>query len=417
MSTIAIIATMDTKGKEAVYLRDEINKTDHETILINVGIMEDATVGTPTVTNVDIAKAAGYDLEEVRAQCRSKEYGRVHGMRIMSKGLRETLVNFYESNKIDGTIGIGGAQGMNICTPAMKALPTGVPTLVVSTIASGQNTFGPFVGTKDMVLMHSVCDIVDSSLLRLVLDNAAGAIGGMVDRAADRSSITASTTGDSLIVGATMLGTTTPGVSVAKEFLEQDDIDVVVFHPNGVGGMAMEDLIQEGYFDGILDLTTVELREWVVGGKYASDETRLDAAATTGTPQVVSVGGVDQIQCGPPETLSESYRSRQTHQHNQNTVTVRANEEELRETAQIMAEKLNKSIGPVEVYLPEKGVSSVDREGEALYAPEYNRAMFDELEEYLRDDIPITRLDAHINDPEFGERAASALHEMLFTKS
>lgn len=414
MSTIAIIATMDTKGEEAVYLRNEISKMDHKTILINVGIMEDATAGTPTITNMDIAEAAGYDLEEVRRQCRSEEYGRVHGMRIMSKGLRETLVSLHERGEIDGTIGIGGAQGMNISTPAMKALPTGVPTLVVSTIASGKNTFGPFVGTKDMTLMHSVCDIVDSSLLRLVLDNAAGAIGGMVDRAPDQSSTKFPTTEDTLIVGATMLGTTTPGVTAAKELLEQDEVDVVVFHPNGVGGMAMEDLIREGYFDGILDLTTVELREWVVGGKYASDDTRLNAAAETGTPQVVSVGGVDQIQCGPPETLSDDYRSRQTHQHNQNTVTVRANGEELKETARIMAEKLNKSVGAVEVYLPEKGVSSVDQEGEALYAPEYNRAMFDELEEHLRDDIPLRRVDAHINDPEFGESAASALQEMLF---
>lgn len=415
MSTITVIATMDTKGAEAVYLRDKIAETGHDSELLDVGIMSPPATGDPSITSTEIAAAAGHDLEDVRKQCRSENYGRVHGMRIMSEGLRKTLVNRYNQDTLDGAIGIGGAQGMNICTPAMKGLPTGVPTLVVSTIASGKNEFAPFVGTKDMTLMHSVCDIVDSSLLRSILDNAAGAIAGMVTQATTRDAIRSETERESLIVGATMLGTTTPGVSAAKELLEQDDVDVVVFHPNGVGGMAMEDLIRDQYFDGVLDLTTIELREWVVGGKYASDETRLDAAADIGVPQVVSVGGVDQIQCGPPETLSENYRSRQTHQHNQNTVTVRANAEELRKTARIMASKLNKSNGPVEVYLPEQGVSSVDRKGEALYAPKYNQAMFAELEEHLRDDIPVTRLDAHINDPEFGRKTASALRKLLFS--
>jgi len=332
-------------------------------------------------------------------------------MEIMSEGLRAVLVDRWKAGELDGVISIGGAQGMNISTPGMQALPTGVPTLAVSTIASGQNTVGPFVGTKDMTLTHSVADIVESPVMDSVLDNAAGAIAGMVGRLEARG--TPLYEPEAGVIGATMLGTTTPGVTAGREYLESAGREVVTFHPNGVGGMAMENLVREGYFDGLLDLTTVELREWVVDGKYASDETRLDAAAETGTPQVVSVGGVDQIQCGPPETLSDDYRSRKTHQHNQNTVTVRANAAELRETARVMAEKLNRASGPVHVYLPERGVSAVDREGAPLYDPEANAAMYDELADRLEGSVGCTRVDAHINDPEFGEVAAQKLEEFL----
>lgn len=411
MSTIAVIATLDTKGREAAYLRDQIEETPHETLLIDVGVMGDPAAGDPDISNAEVAKAAGEDLIKMRAEAREEKLDRVHAMRIMSDGLRAVLTDRWSEGEVRGAISIGGAQGMNITTPAMQALPTGVPTLVVSTIASGKNTFGPFVGRKDMTLMHSVCDIVESPLLETVLDNAAGAISGMVNRATDRDDLFAET--ETTIIAATMLGTTTPGVTAARELLERDGCEVVVFHPNGVGGMAMEDLIRQGYFDGVLDLTTVELREWVVDGKYASDETRLDAAAATGTPQVVSVGGVDQIQCGPPETLSQEYSSRKAHQHNQNTVTVRANATELRETARLLAKKLNRATGPVRVYLPEKGVSAVDKEGEPLYDPEANQAMYDELKRHLDDDVPITCVDAHINDSEFGEQAAKDLQKIM----
>lgn len=411
MSTIAIVATMDTKGTEAVHLRDAVSEGPHDTVLIDVGVMDDPVDGEPTVTNHEVATAAGEDLERMRERAREEDLDRVHAMRIMSDGLREILINRWEAGELHGVVSIGGAQGMNITTPAMQALPTGVPTLVVSTIASGKNTFGPFVETKDMTLMHSVTDVVKSPLLDTILDNAAGAISGMVDRASRRGDPLERT--DTTIVAATMLGTTTPGVTAAKEYLEREDCEVVVFHPNGVGGMAMEELVRDGYFDAVLDLTTVELREWVVDGKYAGDETRLDAAVEAGVPQVVSVGGTDQIQCGPPETLSAEYSQRRTHQHNQNTVTVRANAGELRETARVMAKKLNRATAPVRVYLPERGVSAVDREGEPLYHPEANRTMYDELEASLDDRVYVERVDAHINDEAFGHRAASGLLDLL----
>jgi uncharacterized protein (UPF0261 family) len=411
MPTIAVVATLDTKGAEAAYLAERIRETGTAVTLVDVGIMGDPEEVTPDIENYEVAAAADREIEQMRTEAHEETLDRVHAMRIMSEGLREVLLELYATDELDGAISIGGAQGMNITTPGMQALPTGIPTLVVSTIASGKNTFGPFVGTKDMTLMHSVCDIVESPLLETILDNAAGAITGMVARASDRAGALGAE--DSRIVAATMLGTTTPGVSVACELLEDDGYETVVFHPNGVGGMAMEDLIRQGYFDGVLDLTTVELREWVVSGKYASDETRLDAACEAGVPQVVSVGGTDQIQCGPPETLSEEYRTRKTHQHNQNTVTVRANAAELRETARLMAEKLNKANGPVQVYLPEQGVSAVDRTGQPLFDPEANEAMYDELESRLHNEVPVIRVNAHINDPDFGERAANGLKSIM----
>lgn len=411
MTRIAVVATLDTKGVEADYLRERIERGDQETLLVDVGVLGEPTAGEPDVTNADVAAATGEDIEEMRRRAEEDDLDRVHAMRTMSEGLQSVLQREWANERLSGVVGIGGAQGMNICTPAMQALPTGVPTLVVSTIASGKNTFGPFVGTKDMTLMHSVADVVESPLTDSVLDNAAGAISGMASRFADRGMPLFA--GTENVIGATMLGTTTPGVTAAREYLERDGWGVVTFHPNGVGGMAMEDLVREGYFDGLLDLTTVELREWVVDGKYASDETRLDAAAETGTPQVVSVGGVDQIQCGPPETLPDEYRSRKTHQHNQNTVTVRANADELRETARVMARKLNRSTGPVHVYLPERGVSAVDREGEPLFDLEADHAMFEELEACLDDDIPVTWVDAHINDVAFGETAAAGLMDLM----
>lgn len=411
MSRIAVVATLDTKGVEASYLCERIETDGFATLLVDVGVMDDPVEGEPDVTNYEIADAAGENLDDMRAKAHAESLDRVHAMRIMSEGLVPILQAAWQDDRIAGAVGIGGAQGLNICTPAFKRLPTGVPTLAVSTIVSGRNEFGPFVGTKDMTLMHSVADIVDSPLVNSVLDNAAGAITGMARRLEDRDGPLFDPGAE--VIGATMLGTTTPGVTAGRELLESHGREVVTFHPNGVGGMAMESLVREGYFDGLLDLTTVELREWVVDGTYAGGESRLDAAAETGTPQVVSVGGVDQIQAGPPDSLSDDYRTRKTHQHNQNMVTVRANAEELRETARLMARKLNRSTGPVHVYLPERGVSAVDREGAPLYDPEANTAMFDELEAALDPSVGLTRVDAHINDEMFGEAAAQGLEELI----
>jgi len=248
------MATMDTKGTKAVYLRDRIEEGPHDAALIDVGVMDDPNAGEPEVTNHEMAAAAGEDLDAVGRRAGEEELDRVHAMRIMSEGLESVLLDRWEAGHLAGAIGIGGPQGMNITATATQGLPRGVPTLAVSTIASGRNRFGPFVGTKDMTLLHSVTDVVRSPLMDSILDSAAGAISGTVDRASGRDSPL--TESDATIIGATMLGTTSPGVETAKALLEREDCEVVVFHANGVGGMAMEDLARQGYFDAVLDLTT-----------------------------------------------------------------------------------------------------------------------------------------------------------------
>jgi uncharacterized protein (UPF0261 family) len=291
----------------------------------------------------------------------------------------------------------------------MRALPIGFPKLMVSTVASGYAQFGTYVGTKDLLMMHSVVDILGLNLFsRMILSNAAGAIMGMVERGRkiDKS--------EKKQIGMTIYGTTTPGCMVAKAYLESKGFEVVAFHPNGTGGKAMEEMIEEGILNGVLDMTTHELTDELVGGLHRAGPNRLEGAGRKGIPQVVVPGSIDFIVTGPASSLPPEYRNRKYIAHNPSMSLVRTSSEEMKMVGKIMASKLNEARGPTIVMIPLRGFSYPNRKGEALYDEEGNQAFINTLKRDLKG-VKVIEVDAHINDPEFANEAAQTM-EKLFSK-
>ncbi|MCE5283169.1 MAG: Tm-1-like ATP-binding domain-containing protein, partial [Deltaproteobacteria bacterium] len=304
----------------------------------------------------------------------------------------------YGDGRFKGILSIGGAQGTDIGTAVMRALPFGVPKFMVSTVASGRATFGPFVGTKDVTIMHSVADIQGINFItQRVFDNAAAAVCGMVLNGTAGGVSTSRTP-----VALSMLGTVTQGAMKAKRLLAEKGYDAVAFHQNGTGGIAMEDLIREGAFRGVLDLNLHELGDSVVGGLHAAiRDDRLTAAGTLGIPQVVVPGSINYAVLGPLATLPPEMLKRRYIVHNSFLTLVRLSREEMEKAAVLMAGRLNRAKGPTHVFIPLRGFSYPDHEGRAHWDPGLNEAFIRTLKSRLSPSIPCDELDWHINDEAF----------------
>lgn len=391
--TILIVGTLDTKEDEVLFCRDRVKEKGHDVLLMDAGILHDPKV-TPDINRLQVAKAGG--AGDLNALAASGEKGRC--IQTMIHGAAIEAARLYKIGAFQGVLGIGGAQGTAICSSAMRALPMGVPKLIVSTIASGRATFGPFVGTKDVTFMHSVADIQGLNFLtKRILTNAAAAICGMVEVFEEGTPRTRQKT-----VALSMLGTTTRGALRAKDMLEDHGFEVVAFHQNGTGGIAMEDLIREKAFQGVLDLNLHEIGDRWYGGLHgAIRPDRLEAAGTMGIPQAVAPGSINYVVLGPLEQLSPEIRARKLIVHNPTLTLVRLTPEELREVGRVTAEKLNLSTGPTRVFIPLRGFCDPDREGFPHWDPEGNEAFIESLAEAIRPDIPVVKLDAHINEPGF----------------
>jgi uncharacterized protein (UPF0261 family) len=328
----------------------------------------------------------------------------------MMRGAEAVTRELCEQGKFMGVISIGGAQGTDIACTAMRALPTGVPKLVVSTVASGKATFGSYVGTKDITMMHSVADMQGLNFLtKRILKNAAGAICGMMENLEEKL-----LRPEKIPVAMSMLGTTTPGALRCKSIVEGRGFEVVTFHQNGTGGIAMEDMIREGAFEGVLDLNLHEIGDRFVGGLHgAIREDRLEAAGALGIPQVVVPGSINYVVLGPLDGLRAEWRSRRLIVHNPNLTLVRLSPDELRSVGRIVAEKLNRAKGPTHFFIPLRGFSYPDRENHPHWDPEGNQAFIDSLKASLNPSIPLTELDAHINDPEFIDPVAEVFLSMM----
>lgn len=399
--SILIVATLDTKGMEVQYLKGLIEDKGYPAMVMDTGILG-APPFQPDISNVEVAQAAGTPIEKL---IRSKDRGRA--IQAMAEGSKRLVQQLYKEGKIDGIIGLGGAQGTEIGTAAMRALPIGFPKLMVSTIASGFAQFGTYVGTKDLLMMHSVVDILGlNAFSRCILSNAAGAIVGMVGRGIKIERP------EKEQIGMTIYGTTTPGCMVAKAYLESKGFEVVAFHPNGTGGRAMEEMVEEGILNGVLDMTTHELMDELVGGLHRAGPSRLEAAGRKGIPQVVVPGSIDFIVCGPEKFLPPEYRNRRYVAHNPSITLVRANGEEMERIGKIMASKLNQTKGPTIVMIPLRGFSYPNRKGEPLYDEEGNQAFLRSLKENLAG-VRVIEIDAHINDPEFANSAAQTMERLL----
>ena len=410
MPKILLIATLDTKLEEALYIKKKIESFRQKVLLANTGVFLPFNEESADIKGEDIVKVGcGLTIEELR----TKNKG--FSIESITKGIKKITRELYEEGIISGVISIGGAQGTDIGTSAMKELPFGVPKFMVSTVASGKATFGPFVGTKDMIIMHSVCDIQGLNIVtRKVFDNAAAAICGMVMDKSKKTDNNAERKGS---IAVSMLGTTTPGALYAKKLLEAKGYDFVAFHQNGTGGIAMEEMISEGLFKGVLDINLHEIGDRYYGGLHgAIREGRLESAAKKRVPQVIAPGSINYTVQGSYNELSEEMKKRKLIVHNSFLTLVRLTPEELIEVAKITAKKINLSTGYVHVYIPLKGFSYPDTEGREHWDPEGNAAFIENLKENLRKDIPYDELDMHINDTEFIDIAVNKLFSFLGEK-
>jgi uncharacterized protein (UPF0261 family) len=282
---------------------------------------------------------------------------------------------------------------------------------MVSTIACGTTTFGPFVGTKDVTMMHSVVDVQGiNPLITRIFQNAAAAICGMVknDITRDKEQM------NGKAVAMSMLGTTTPGALRAKELLEKKGFQVVAFHQNGTGGIAMEDLIREGLFKGVLDINLHELADLVAGGLHAAiKDYRLESASKAGSPQIIAPGSIDYTVQGPVDSLSSEMKKRKYIVHNPTLTLVRLSNDEIREVAKLLANKINQAKDLVKVFLPLKGFSYPNREGLELWDPEGNKVFLNTFKEYIASSIPVEEVNAHINDRQFIDRVVASFLKMV----
>ena len=409
--TVALVCALDTKGDEARFVRDLIAERGLDVLTIDTGVIGEPRF-TPEVHAAEVAHAGGSSLEALRQQA---DRGAAIG--VMAKGAAATVAQLHRQGRIHGVIGLGGSAGTAIASSAMRALPVGVPKVLVSTVASGN--VAPYVGTKDIALMYSVVDVAGiNRLSRAVLTNAAGAICGAVEAAAQLEAQPA--TDEKPLLAASMFGNTTKLVDAARGQLEQAGYEVLVFHATGSGGQTMEGLIRDGFIRGVLDVTTTEWADELCGGVFSAGPTRLDAAGERGIPQVIAPGCLDMVNFGGMETVPAHYRDDQTRRFyvwNPQVTLMRTTPEENARLGRILAEKANAAKGPVQIFLPLKGVSildSVTDEGpQPFWWPEADKSLFDAIKATIQKNIPVHELDVNVNDPQFAQATATALLGML----
>jgi uncharacterized protein (UPF0261 family) len=326
----------------------------------------------------------------------------------MAEGSTRVLKRLYEEGRFRGVLGLGGAQGTEICTSAMRALPLGVPKVMVSTVASGQTPFGIYTGTRDITMMHSVVDILGVNFLtRRILGNAAGAVVGMAEAAL------LEVENPRVKVGITIYGTTTPGGLAAKALLEDRGYEVIAFHPNGAGGSAMEELATEGSLDGLLDLTTHEVTDELFGGIHAGNSERLVAAGRAGVPRLLVPGSADFMTFAELGKVPKAYQGHPSVPHNPHITLVRANVDQMARLAIVVAERLNQSRGPAAVAIPARGFSFYNREDLIFFDAKANRAYSETLKARLSSHIPVYEFDVHINDPGFAAEIVPLLGGLM----
>lgn len=399
MKTIALIGALDTKGPEYAFVKHEIERRGQRAFVINTGVIDEPTLSAD-VSAAEVAQAGGVPLTELR-----KRADRTEAMQVMTRGIALLARNLYDAGKFDAVLALGGGNGTVIATSAMRALPLGVPKVMVSTLASGD--VKAYVGTSDILMMHSVVDVSGVNRISArIYANAVGAVVGMVET--EPPMIKAKP-----MIAASMFGNTTPAVNHARETLEKTGYEVLVFHATGTGGATMEQLIRDGYFEGVLDLTTTEWADELVGGVLAAGETRLDGASEKGVPQVIAPGCLDMVNFWARSTVPEKFSDRLFYEWNPNITLMRTTVEENTRLGKILAEKANKSSAPVAFFLPLQGVSQLDAPGKDFWDPAADRALYDALKQNVRAGIPVYELDNNINDDAFVDAMTGKLLEMM----
>jgi len=402
--TIACVATLDTKGREIEYISNILRKRGHHVLTIDTGILDESSI-TPDITRHEVAKATNMELKEIIAlgdqgKCAEK----------MTEGAVKVIKDLYTSGKIDGIISIGGGMGTGISTTAMRELPVGFPKLMVSIMVAKGGTQW-YVGTKDIVLVPSVCDIQGlNRLSRKILANAAGAIAGMVEMAGEKE---VKDFPEKPMVVMSENGTTTKcGVKV-KAMLEGKGFEVVIFAGAGVGGRCQEEFIRDNPVAGVIELSIYEVTGELLGAASKSGPERLETAGDKGIPQLITPGSVNFVAFLGPETVPPHYKDRQLLSHNPQSTLMRVNAQEFELAGKVIADKLNRAKGPVRILIPTRGFSSVDQEGKPFYDPQTDRVLIDSLKRHLKASIPVREIEAHMNDQIFAEAVVKEFLQIM----
>src|SRR5262245_52282176 len=379
---VILVGTLDTKGVEFQFVRDLLQAQGLDTLVIDAGVLGPPQV-TPDITREKVFAAAGISLEAV-----IKANDRGQAVELAATGAAKLVVQLHANGKVDGIVSLGGPAVTTIGTTAMRALPFGVPKLMVSTLASGQ--VKPYVGVRDIMMMYSVVDISGlNRISRTVLTNAAKAMAGMVHSGVQ----TSISSDDKPLITATMFGVTTPVVEAARKMVETAGYEVLVFHATGTGGMTMEAFIKDGLIQGVLDITTTELADELVGGTLTAGLDRLTAAGLQGVPQVISVGALDMVNFGTPDSVPGKFNGRRFYQHNPTVTLMRTTPEENDQLGKEIAHKASAAKGPTAILVPKRGVSAIDREGQPFWWPEADQALFASLKLWCSPKVKLMETD------------------------
>lgn len=396
MGKVVIVATLDTKGPEVAYLRDRLNGLGVETVVVDSGIVGEPVGIVPDVSHDDLAQRAGITLAHLQA---SGTRGRA--VEIMRGLVTGWVREHFAAGQLVGGISIGGV-GSVMGAAAIQEMPVGIPKIVVAPTASGHHEFGPYVGTKDVMVVHSVVDILGlNPVATTIFDNVAAAMYGMLLKG---HPLTAPEPGQQF-VATTMLGNTTKAVGALKDRLAESGIETVVFHSNGVGGPAMEELASEGQFVGVIDYTTNEINDPLVGGIHNGGPDRLRRIGLLGLPQVLVPGCMD-FSVWAAGSVPEHMSDRPVYDHNPEYTLVLATHKEKAQLGRIFAERVNESTAEVRILMPMRGLSIPAVPGGVFWDPEGDALFLASLRATLRDDIPVQEVDLHINDPQLGRLAA-----------
>lgn len=397
---ILIAGTLDTKGEELLFLRRCLEAAGASTRVVDFGVLGDPMF-TPDVAKEEIAACAG---ESAAALREAGDRGR--SVAAMQRGFAAWCRSGPDLPA--GVISIGGSAGTAIATAGMREFPIGLPKVMVSTMASGD--VRPYVGTSDIVMMYSVADFTGlNRLTRTILTNAAHAAAGMCSIGAGARSETSERT----LLAATMFGVTTPCVNRVKELVEAAGYELLVFHATGTGGQAMEKLVRDGFIKGVLDITTTELADELVGGVLSAGPHRLEAAGAVGVPQVVSLGALDMVNFGAPQTVPERFRGRLFYPHNPAVTLMRTTPEENAQLGEILGRKLSAARGPVTLLLPLGGVSAIDAPGKPFHDAAADEQLFAAVRRSAGANVKLVEYAGHINDEAFARQIVAELLPML----
>ena len=403
MKTVALVGTFDSKGTEYQYIKELLEKLDLNVFTIHTGVFESAFV--PDVDVAEIAAEADEDIASIR-----KRNDRAYATEVLSRGLKRLLPKLFAKGLFDGVLSFGGTGGTSLVAPGMRQLPIGIPKLIVSTVASGDTSV--YVGTSDIMMMPSIVDVSGlNKISKRIFGNAVSAMAGLLNYRFETEE------DERPLVAATMFGVTTPAVNFAREYLEQNGYEVLVFHATGIGGRTMESLVSDGYFAGVLDLTTTEWADELVGGILNAGEHRLEAASLAKIPQVVSLGAMDMVNFGPFDTVPDQFNNRNFYKHNPTVTLMRTTVEENEKLGKIIASKLNLAKSETILVIPNGGFSAIDVQTGPFYCPEADKALIDSIKKHLtNENVKLIEKEHAINDKAFAEFSAQQLINLMNEK-